>query len=189
MGTSSNVSSPKTPSWQSFTAVLGDPDWPVQRQSEELWQAAIGDRNGKLRDEIGDPLLAEVCRLADAGTNVRDTIRAFDALLNNNYTAGLTFDMAKRALVRAVSTQSGSRGFASELFVEAVSYYVSRDLPSYVGAPNRISTTGEAIRLKEDFRKIAREAASLVSVKTDPVGWKSYVSQVLITLQGLGGQP
>jgi hypothetical protein len=187
VGTSSNPSSPNTPPWRPFKAILGDPKWPIERQSIELWQAALADRNGQLRDDLSNPLLAEVSRLADAKLTVASTIQSFNALLGNNHAASLTIDMAKRALVRAAATQAGSTGFASELFAEAASYYVSRDLPSYVGVSNRISTTSEAIQLKDDFRKIARESARTAAVRTDPEGWKTYVSQVLTTLQGFGG--
>jgi hypothetical protein len=95
--------------------------------------------------------------------------------------------MGKRALARSAAAKSGAEGFASELFAEAASYYVSRDLPGFVGEPGRVGTTTDAINFKEQIRSVARDAAlSAGTVRTDPDGWQQYVSDVLKAL-GRGG--
>lgn len=185
MGTSSNQPSPNTPSWNIAQATLGRLGLDVERQSEELWRSALTDRDGRLTEELTNPLLASACEIAEARMSPANAVQSFDDTLKQQYAAGLTFDMAKRALARASAIKSGSAGFAVELFAEVTSYYASRDLPSFVGSPNRIQTTTDSIALKENLRNIAREAAgTAAAISTGPEGWRSYVSEVLASLRG-----
>jgi hypothetical protein len=112
-------------------------------------------------------------------------MREFDQAATETYSANLALDMAKRALARASADSSGAVGFASELFAEAASYFASRDLPSYVGGPGRISTTSAVIGFKDELREIARRTARLSgNVRTDSDGWRAYVNDILSSLQG-----
>ena len=183
MGTSSNQPSPKTPSWGLANAVLGKPSASPERQHQELWRAAIGDQGDALLEALGNPLLANACALSTRSRSPSEAIGRFDQSLLDSHNASLVLDLGKRALVRAVAAKKGATGFASELFAETVSYYASRDLPSFVGAKGRISTTSDAIELKNQIRDHARKIAKMFPVKTDPEGWKNYVSKVLAALQ------
>ena len=186
MGTSSNQSSPNTPSWNIAQAALGSLSLDPEQQSEELWQSALTDRDERLTEELADPLLASACAIAEERISPALAVQSFDNTLSQQYAAGLTFDMAKRALARASAAESGSLGFAEELFAEATSYYASRDLPSFIGAPGHVQTTSDSIALKDNLRTIAREAARTASsiITTDPGGWRSYISEVLASLRG-----
>jgi hypothetical protein len=188
MGTSSNHPSPNIPIWRPARAILGRTDWPAERQSREIWQGALADRGGRLPSDLGDPLLAEACRLAESRLGPFEAVQSFHNSMNANYAAGLPLEMGKRALARAAAAGSGAEGFASELFAEVASYYVARDLPSYVGEPGRVGTTTDSIQFKEQIRGIARETARTAGeVRTDPEGWQRYVSAVLAALQRKGG--
>ena len=185
MGTSSNQPSPNTPGWRPAQASLGHLDLAVERQSMELWRAALTDRDGRLVEELADPLLASACEIAEQRISPDSAVQSFDNTLNQQYAAGLTLDMAKRALARSSAAESGAVGFAEELFAEATSYYASCDLPSFLGAPGRIQTTTDSIALKENLRNIAREAARTAApISTAPEGWRSYISEVLASLRG-----
>ena len=187
MGTSTNQPSPNIPTWRLATAILGRPEWTAERQSREIWRAATSDREGRLYGELANPLLVEACRIAEGGQDPISASQYFHERLNENHAAGLALEMAKRALVRAAATGSGASGFASELFAEAASYYVSRDLPSFVGQSGRISTTTEAVHLKDQIRTVARETALRTGpVKADIESWQVYVSRVIAALQGGG---
>ena len=188
MGTSSNHPSPNIPTWRPAKAILGRTDWAAERQSREIWQAALADREGRLRTDLGDPLLAGASRIAEAGLEPVSAVSSFHDSLNETQAAGLTLEMGKRALARAAAAKSGAEGFAAELFAEAASYYVSRDLPSFVGESGRVATTTDSIQFKEQIRNLAREAArSAGDVRTDPDGWQNYVSDVIARLQRGGG--
>jgi len=184
MGTSVNRASPNTPSWQVVKAVLGTAEVPIERQSVEIWRAAVRERGERLSLELGNDILAAACEIASRGESPAEAIRQFERRIVETKSVGLTFDMAKRALARSVAQSTGAEGYARELFAEASSYYVSRDLPSFVAAEGRVATTSEAIRLKESVRDVAREAASSAGAPPrDSTGWRAYISDVLDRLQ------
>ena len=183
MGTSANQPSPKTPNWRLANAVLGNVTTSPERQHQELWRAAFGDQGDALVEALGNPLLAKACALSKRSISPSEAIGRLEKSLLDSNNASLILDLGKRALIRTVAARKGAAGFASELFVETVSYYASRDLPSFVGAKGRISTTSDAIELKNQIREHTRKITKMFPVKTDPKGWKNYVSKVLDALQ------
>jgi len=183
MGTSSNHRSPNTPNWNITRSVLGNPQVSEDLQSREIWRAAMADRGDALMNDLGMPLLATACEIAAHATSLSEALGKFEQSVLSTHAASLTLDLGKRALARAVAMKSGATGFAAELFAETAGYYASRDLPSFVGAPGRVKTTTEAIALKDNLKNLARQTAQSVPVRTDPTGWKDYVSSVLTTLQ------
>jgi hypothetical protein len=51
-----------------------------------------------------------------------------------------------------------------------------------------VGTTSDAIRFKDEIRNIAKETARAGgTVRTDPEGWREYVSAVIGALQRGGG--
>lgn len=88
-------------------------------------------------------------------------------------------------MVKSLAARGSTIDFVGEVFSEAISYYASRDLPSFVAAEGRISSSSGAIKLKEQFRRIAKASVrSLGQPKYSEKQWKPYISQVLDTLKG-----
>ena len=186
MGTSSNHPSPNTTNWNITRSVLGNTQVSEDLQSREIWRAALADRGDALKNDLGMPLLAAACEIATHAKSASEALGKFEQNVLSTHAAGLTLDLGRRALARAVAIKSGANGFAAELFAETAAYYASRDLPSFVGAPSRVKTTTEAIALKDNLKNLARQAAQSVPVRTDPTGWKNYVAGVLAALQKEG---
>jgi hypothetical protein len=182
MGTSTSAPSPDTPSWRIARQVLGRDAAPLARQSEEIWKAATADRGGRLASELASPVLAAAGSLAADIKSPVDALHAFNRLATEQRASGLTLEMGRRALVRAVASGGGTAAFGAELFAEAASYYASRDLSSFVGAAGRVSTSTDSIALKDGLRAIARGAASEAPVRTDSDGWSGYVRSTLAAL-------
>ena len=182
MGTSVNQASPKTPPWRLARAALARPEFEVERQSQELWRAALGERGERLQADLSHPAIAGACRIAATGASPVDALNAWDREVVTARAAGLTFDIARRALARAAAANGGVTGFAAELFAEMTSYYASRDLPSIVGAKFRLSAPVQAIRLKEDLRAVARQASRVRPADPTPAKWQAYVNAVLAAL-------
>lgn len=190
MGTSRNDPSPPIPPWKPALAVLGRTDVPVERQSLEIWRAVAADRRERLVRDFANPTLAEACSLVSKGRPIGEALAAYDEATLHLSDVGLAVDLGRRALARAAAKKSGASGFSSELFAEAVSYYASRDLPSFVAAPGRIANSSAAIALKEELRNIARQAAlSVGEPRPDRRGWSRHVASVLTALQGRGAPP
>ena len=95
-------------------------------------------------------------------------------------------EFGRRALARAAMSKTGAAGFAAELFAEATSYYVARDLPGFVGSPNRVQNARESLSLKAGLQKAAREAASVGTVSAEPTSWAQYIDNVLERLTRRG---
>jgi hypothetical protein len=118
------------------------------------------------------------------GRSVAEALFAYDEATLHLSDVGLAVDLGRRALVRAAAKNSGAIGFAGELFAEAASYYVSRDLPSFVAAPDHILNSSSAIALKEELRNVARQAAFIAGEPADDRrGWNRYVARVITVLQ------
>jgi hypothetical protein len=129
----------------------------------------------------------EACRLASSELSPQDAIAKFDAATRYDSDAGLVIDMGRRALARCAAENGGASRFVSELFSEAVSYYASRDLPSYVAAEGRIANSSDAIALKNSLRRITREQVE--SVGEAHLGtreWRQYIAKVLAVLRSGG---
>lgn len=185
MGTSKNVASPDTPPWKMALAVLGRPDVPVLKQNREIWRSVQAERGPEAADDFSQPVLATACRLAAESSDARISLHTFEEHAASQNKGGFAVEIAKRALVRAVHAQQGAEGFARELFAEATSYYASRDLPSFVGASDRVKTTSAAIALKSSLKETTRSIVrSAGAPAVDPNGWAKYVGGVFRKLRG-----
>jgi hypothetical protein len=194
MGTSTNQPSPRRdPSWMAARAALGSTVLPLERQSQEIWRAAISDPIADLQNSLSSSAVSAAVGIANASPDPQSAIRAFGERLLKNAEASLFTEIARRALTRALLANKGGQGFAAELFAETAAYYVSRDLPSVIGSPGRVQNTSSAMALKRAFTDVARSAA-LGAAQESPIfgvsdrpsagAWKAYVRRVLAALVG-----
>jgi hypothetical protein len=187
MGTSRNDRSPLNPPWRMALAVIGTPETPPDRQCLEIWRAVAADRGEKMLNDFASKPILEACRLASAELTPQDAIARFNAATRYESDAGLVIDMSRRALARCAAERGGATQFVSELFTEAVSYYASRDLPSYVAAPGRIATSSDAIALKDSLRSVTRQQVQSVGeAELAPKQWRQYIGKVLNVLRSGG---
>ncbi len=189
MGTSRNDRSPDTPPWRLAQAVLGRSDVPVERQSREIWLAVHADRGDKLIHDLSHPALAEACRAIDSNSPLSNALRKYEETTRYEAGSGFVLEMGKRALIRSIASEKSATEFIGELFAEAVSYYVSRDLPSYVGSAGRVRTTSQSIRLKEELREVARQAVRSAGTPTPSKDWSQYVTRIVKDLEHTGRPP
>jgi hypothetical protein len=189
VGTSRNDRSPSTPPWRIALAVVGAPDVMPARQSVEIWKAVAADRGESLLRDFSSPALAEACRYVAQGLSVNEAIAQFDRSASREGATALAFEMGRRALARCAAQRTDAAAFVGELFAEAVSYYSSRDLPSFVGAAGRVPTTSAAINLKDSLRQLTKEQIrALGPPQLTAAGWRRHITRALKTLQGEGRQ-
>jgi hypothetical protein len=187
VGTSVNQPSPNTPNWRLARAVLGRPDAAPTDQVAELWLAAAADRARVLEKELADPLLAKAAEIASA--HRQDPQRAmaeFDRTVYESRTTNFVLELGRRALARATLMGTGAEGFAAELFSETTSYYVARDLPGFVGSPNRVGNAHDALKLKAELQSVTRTLASAGDVSVDVRSWARYVAATIERLTRRG---
>jgi len=190
MGTSVNQRSSASPSWAAARAVLGNVQAPIERQSEEIWRAAAADTDANLIPRLGGAEFAYAAQLAETSSGPLGAREAYDTYLAKAGVLSVVAEFARRALVRAVADHAGSLGYARELFAEAASYYIARDLPSIVGKSVRVATPSEAALLKQQIADIARSRAATVANSLpqgqwakSTLGWKRYVAAVVASLR------
>lgn len=194
MGTSTNQpSARRDPSWMAARAALGSTTLPLERQSQEIWRAAISDPTVDLQGRLSSAAVSEALELAGSSSDAPSAVRSYGDRLQQSADSSLFTEVARRALARAVLANEGGRGFAAELFAETAAYYVSRDLPSAVGSPGRVKNTSDALSLKRAVTQVARAAALAVAEKSTAFetggaqsagAWKTYVRKVLSVLSG-----
>lgn len=184
MGTSRNDRSPNIPPWRPALAILGKTNTTPEQQIREIWRAAAADRGEKLLRDFSHEALANACKLVAQRSSLAAGLNAYDASTIHASDGGLAIEMGRRALARCLASKSSPTQFVGELFSEAVSYYCSRDLPSFVAAPGRIQSTSSAIKLKAELRKLTRESVKeLGPPKYTGHAWKGYIDKVLKQLQ------
>jgi hypothetical protein len=183
MGTSSNQRSRSIPTWSPARAVLGLAGVTSDAQSLELWRAALGDQEALVRERLSSEVMRFACELASQKQPPTQSISRLDDFLMEAPNPSLFDSIAKRALARAASRGGGRETFGAEVFAETASYLASREIPSYVGGPGRISNVSEAVSLKSELQEHARSAATSASLKgTTPQRWRAYVADVLAAL-------
>lgn len=187
MGTSVNQPSPGTPNWRLARALLGRPDAPPIDQVGELWRAATADRARALQGELADPLLARAAEIAAThGGNPQAALEQYDRYVHESYSRNFALEFGRRALARATLKATGAAGFAAELFSEATSYYVARDLPGFVGSPNRVQNARDALELKTKLQTATRDIASTADVSVEPRAWARHVDDAIQRLTRRG---
>jgi len=180
MRTSRNDRSPNTPPWRPVASVLGRPEITPDRQSQEIWRAAFGERREHLIADFCRPAMVDLLKVAASNPTPAMAIETFDHVISKRADAGLALNFARRALIRSAVAQGGIPSFVSELFAEASGYYVSRDLPSYVGSEGRVANISGSIELKSDIKNLTQIAARAAGVpRPDKKSWERYVSRVV----------
>ena len=196
MGTSTNQRSPANiPSWRIAQRVLGASEVPIERQTLEVWNAATADRAGRLATELCSASIVDAVRIAATSAQPTNAVNQYDDILNQRQDSGVVYDVARRALLRAVSRKEGAEGFAKELFVEAANYYVSRDMPSVVAAKGRVATMTEAIAIKQRVRDQTKDAVTPIAAqfsnelkKRGSISTQSWTRAVAAALSALRGR-
>ena len=187
MGTSRNDRSPETPKWKPVLAVIGNINVEAQRQNLEIWRAAFAESGELLRRSLGSPLLVQACRVVSQRLEVGNAIAAFDAAARETPEPSFISDLTRRAFIRSAARKDSVDEFIGETFSEIVTYYASRDLPSYIGAGGRISDVAASVNLKKTLQDTTKEkVASVGRPHLDSRSWRRYVARVLVELQKEG---
>lgn len=176
MGTSSNHRSPDVPSWRLARAMIGSDAAPPEQQSKELWRAASADPVADLVSYFGSERTYAAAKLTQSSSSPKEAAEAFTGIVQESGASLFLDATTTRALLRTVGGKGSVTQFAGELLAEAIAYYASRDLPSYLGAEGRIKTTSESIALKAQLKKIARNACMSTNVEVkDAKSWSHFV--------------
>lgn len=187
MGTSVNQQSPSTRPWRVVQAAYASPEIPVERVVEEIWRAADSQSSENLPKDLSADIVAECLRISMSASSMAEAVQRAAQTVAFSEESTLAADIAQRAVAKSFSG-AGSRAsaFTRALFAEAGDYLVSRDLPGFVGASEKVKNVEEAISFKENIRERIDEVVHFVELPDNidaPARWSEYVEQVVSRLQ------
>lgn len=149
---------------------------PPRKQLAEVWRAAIAQRGDGLLDALAHPAVATAlgAALAQSG-GAEAAVDAFETARSTAGAAGLQFDLARRAALRSVARGLDFNHTAAEFLAEVTDYFVSRDLPSFVGASGRVRNVADSESLRRSLRDLARSASLVRGRVSGPKSWRRFV--------------
>ena len=184
MGTSVNQRSAATANWAAAQAGYRS-EIPVERVVQEIWRAATNQPIGDLARLLGEPIVAQVGRIAAEGGTPAQVAWAATTEIARSKQSSLAADIAQRAALQCLSSQDRVQAFGERLFVEACNYLLSRDLPGFVGGNNRNKTVSDLRSFKSS---VLRTTAEIVNASGSPdlsnsQNWRGYVERVVNRLK------
>lgn len=161
----------------------------VQRTAQEIWRAATQEPGGGIVTGLKSPVVAQCLEIAQNSHSATDTAKKVKQLLALSGQASLAGEIAQRAAVIAhQSKENRTNAFVKSLFSEASNYLVSRDLPGFVGAADKVRTVQTATELKTSImRKVSSNVSSVPKPSgklTSPKNWQKFVNSVVDYLSG-----
>jgi hypothetical protein len=148
MGTSVNQASPKTSGWKAVS-ICYTHEIPIDRTVTEIWRAASKQDNS-LFEQLGSRLVSECVKASYQDLNQRSlatTIQQLNALKQNSVIG----EFAKRALTIRALAAPRQESVATILFRQLTGYFISRDIPGFVGPGYRCKTVAEVTRFKDQL--------------------------------------
>jgi hypothetical protein len=184
MGTSVNQRSAETANWAAAQAGYRN-EIPVERVVQEIWRAATNQPSGDLARLLGEPIVAQVGRIAAGGGTPAQVASAASLEIARSKQASLAADIAQRAAVQCLISENRVQAFGERLFAEACNYLLSRDLPGYVGGKNRNRTVEDSLVFKSSILKSTSDAVAATGSPdlSSSSNWRGYVERVVTRLK------
>jgi len=185
MGTSVNQRSPDTDNWRVVQDIYIDPDLSAADSLKVLWRAASNPNEPNLYGLLSRPEIAGLADLLDRHYGPAEAASATRAELASTKVSSLATDIAARAIIQCTGKEEAKSLYVQQLFAEATSYLVARDLPGYVGRSEKLPTVGSAKKFIAEMRDLAAVAARQTAL---PEGlsrenWPAYVRSVVSNIR------
>jgi hypothetical protein len=183
MGTSVSHRSPPTIGWKSISACYSSPDAPLDRTATEIWRAAF-QQDESLRTQLGSQVVADCIKAASESLpreEVKQRVKEISATKQNSVVG----EFAKRAfLLKAGGAFEGETPTAV-LFRQLTDYYISRDIPGYVGPSYRCKTVAELRELKKSIGDVVAQKVNTAQRQLSLSGkpWAEVFPVILQRLQ------
>ena len=160
MGTSVNQRSPNTAGWRAVSACYSAENVPLDRTALEIWRAA-SKQDSSLAEQLGSSTVAACVEAANQRPTPEAAARTIEEIsrLKQNTVIG---EFAKRMLMVKASGGAPRDTPIAALFRQLTDYYVSRDIPGFVGANFRCKTVSE-------LRHFKQQIADAVSAKVKAI--------------------
>lgn len=185
MGTSISQGSPNDLNWRRARIAAASPSVPVELSVRELWRAAAQNSVASWSELLSSAGVISCLNLAVSSENRVYVPRRAAQEIGRSRQSSIATDIARRALVRALSREDRDQAFVEFLFIEAANYLVSRDASTQVSPTNRNRNVSDVIAYK---RQVADRVRDLVRSYPLPPheelanGWPDHVRGVIQAL-------
>ena len=182
MGTSVSQRSPNTGGWRTVSACYTAETIPVDRAAVEIWRAALR-QDDSLVQQLGSPAVTACVDAANERPTSEAAARTIEKI-NLSKQNNVVGEFAKRMLL--VKAGGGAREDTptAVLFRQLTDYYVSRDIPGYVGADFRCKTVSELRQFKQQIGDAVAARVKTVE-RQERLSGKGWMEACQIVLQKL----
>lgn len=152
MGTSVSQRSPNTGGWRAVAACYATEHISVERTVTEIWRAAF-KQDSSLSEQLGSAPVAaciEAARRSLPSEEAGRTIEQINRAKQNNVVG----EFAKRMLMLKANGGAKDETPTAVLFRQLTDYYVSRDIPGYLGEKFRCKDISQLRAFKERLAEI-----------------------------------
>jgi hypothetical protein len=156
MGTSVSQRSPNTGGWRAVSACYTGESIPIDRTAVEIWRAASKQDNS-LIEQLGSSTVAACVDAANRSPTPESAAITIEEISRSKENT-VVGEFAKRMLMVKASGGAPADTPVAALFRQLTDYYVSRDIPGFVGANFRCKTISE-------LRHFKQKIADIVSAK------------------------
>jgi hypothetical protein len=160
MGTSVSQRSPNTGGWRAVSACYTSERIPVDRAAVEIWRAASKQDNS-LIEQLGSQTVAAFVDAASRRPTPESAARTIEDISRSKQNT-IVGEFAKRMLMVTANGGTPTDTPAAALFRQLTDYYVSRDIPGFVGPDFRCKTTSE-------LRQFKKQIGDAVSAKVNAI--------------------
>ena len=179
MGTSVNQGSRATPGWRAAAAGYRSKAVPLERIVQEVWRAASRDTEGAV-ELLQSRGVYDCLRAVLENDTAAGAIRRIDESLPAEGQASFVTDLAKRATLSLPREVVSAESWTGQLLAQVTDYFVSRDLPNYVGTGGRLLNPSAVAAFKGEIRDVVRGAcAGLGPGPGNHREWRRYVAQAI----------
>lgn len=182
MGTSVSQRSPNTGGWRAVSACYTAESIPIDRTATEIWRAAA-KQDDSLAQQLGSRTVTACVDAANARATQESAAKTIEevSLSKQNNVVG---EFAKRMLMVKASGGASEDTPTAALFRQLTDYYVSRDIPGFVGEHFRCKTISELRAFKQQVCDAVATKVKAIE-RQERLARRSWTDAYRIVLQKL----
>lgn len=180
MGTSKNYASPKTARWNAVRGCYKNEKVSEERIVAEIWRAATKENN-ELQSNLSSEIIFKCDQIIRESKSPQEAFKKYVSELIEMKQSSIVTEFAKRAIVQSYNSDNPSLEWRKNLLGEMTNYFVSRDIPGYLGDQFRLKTIQQMNDFKGAIKKLV--ISKMESVKIVPTNIKEWSSYIDISLK------
>lgn len=186
MGTSISQPSPRTTNWSPVNAGYQNKFISEDRIINEIWRACENE-DIPVSEDIKSKAIFECFSAVKKSINSEQALTRVNSFLLANKNNSMIAEFAKRAIVRAFSSDQPTKTWTTGFFAEITNYIISRDASGFVGNKYRNKTVNELISFKKNiYNKVSAQIYTEAKDFKNLNDWNKFVDKSINKLKSGG---